>query len=980
MKPPRIFYKTLSLWLLAVLMAIVCRAQTASTQGTDFWFSFMTNNNSSPTQICLILSAERACNVTVSNPNTGWTTSVSIPAGGRVDVDIPIAQAFVPSSNDNAVLNYGCHLVSTDVISAYTMNYRNASFDGAHLLPTDALADNYMVETIPPGINGSSVLIIGTEDNTVIDITPTAACSGGWAANTQHTITLNTGQVYQFSTTAATASLSGTVIQTRDCKRIAVFAGGKCAQSPANCTYCDHIYDPMIPTIYWGNHFAVTSSLTRDNDIVRVTALNSNTVVKVNGSTMATLASGGTYNFQLNASEGSCYIETSGPAVCYLYLTGQNCGGGSGDPSMVYITPIEQNIKKITFGTYFNSGTSTLQQYVNIVTPTSNVGSVTLDGASISGNFSPLTGNANYSYARLNITHATHTLQCDSGLIAHVYGLGNVTSYAYNVGSSAINLTNALFINDINTSELVEDLSYCPDLEIDFEVHLNYSYSNITWDFGDGNTGSGNPVPHSYESPGTYIVTALVERMGGNNCFGSIVDTLRGRVNIPPAIPIVLNETVCSGGSYDFNGRILTEAGIYIDTLQSSSYCDSIVELHLHFASAEPTPLYEDICAGTTYDFHGRILAQSGVYIDTLTSFYNCDSIIELHLNVVPVDPIPVYTNICQGTSYDFHGQPLTESGIYVDTLASVEGCDSIIELHLGIIPADPIPFYVNICPGDSYNFLGQLISEPGVYLDTVTAVGGCDSIVELHLSYAPVPTVSLGNDLILCGEAQFPVSVSAVANDSVGYHWNTGATTDAISVNQVGTYSVTVTNGYGCTATDEVSVLIPERITVSVEMSGDLCKDGSVLLTAVTNAPNVVWNTGETSTVIEAIQAGNYAVRAYDEPCEDTTSVTLPYCPPDLIFPNVLTPNGDGKNDVLIIKNLDPTIPNLLTIYDRWGKKIYEKANYQTYIRKGDTQVHNAEEGFSSEKYSDGVYYFTFHYAVPGQTTDYHGSLTIIR
>ena len=226
MKTPRFFYKTLSLWLLVFFMSVIGHAQTASTQGTDFWFSFMSNNNSDPTQICLILSAERACSVTVTNPNTGWSTTASIPAGGRVDVNIPIAQAFVPSGRDNTILNYGCHLVATDVISAYTMNYRNASFDGAHLLPTDALADNYMVETIPPGINGSSVLLVGTEDNTVIDITPTAACGAGWTANTQQTVTLNTGQVCQFTTTSATASLSGTVIQTRDCKRIAVFAGG----------------------------------------------------------------------------------------------------------------------------------------------------------------------------------------------------------------------------------------------------------------------------------------------------------------------------------------------------------------------------------------------------------------------------------------------------------------------------------------------------------------------------------------------------------------------------------------------------------------------------------------------------------------------------------------------------------------------------------------------------------------------------------
>ena len=70
-----------------------------------------------------------------------------------------------------------------------------------------------MIETIPPGMYGSIVYIIATEDNTVIDITPSAATSGGWGANTLHTITLNTGQGYLFNTNSASASLAGTVIQ-----------------------------------------------------------------------------------------------------------------------------------------------------------------------------------------------------------------------------------------------------------------------------------------------------------------------------------------------------------------------------------------------------------------------------------------------------------------------------------------------------------------------------------------------------------------------------------------------------------------------------------------------------------------------------------------------------------------------------------------------------------------------------------------------
>ena len=818
----------LLVFALMAVFAIPCSiAQTASTQGRDFWFSFMSNQTSNPTQTCLILSAERACSVTVSNPNTGWSTSVSIPAGGRVDVDIPFAQAYFPSASDNSVCNYGCHLVATDVISAYTMNYRNASFDGGNLLPTETLADNYMIETIPPGLNGSTVLIIGTENNTVVDITPTSATSGGWGANTTHSITLNTGQVYQFSTSSATASLSGTVIQAHDCKRIAVFAGSKCAQAPAGCTYCDHIYDPMIPTIYWGNHFAVTGSLTRTKDVVRVTAKNNNTVVTKNGSTVATLAAGGTYNFEITSSDISCFIETSGPAVCYLYLTGQSCGGGSGDPSMVYITPIEQNIDRITFGTYYNSGTSSLQQYVNVVTLTSNVSSVTLDGNSISSSFTPLTGNTSYSYARLNISHATHTLQCDSGLIAHVYGLGDVTSYAYNVGSSAIDLSSAMYINDVNTADIPEDYNYCFGLDIDFEVHLNYGYTSIMWDFGDGSTATTNPASHLYENPGTYNVTVIVERTGSSNCFGSTIDTLRGRVNIPPPDPIVRNVAICGGGTYNFYGRVLEEPGVYIDTIASSGECDSI------------------------------------------------------------------------------------------------------IELHLSIVPADPIPVFANICVGDFYNFFGAILTEPGTYLDTILTSAGCDSIVELHLDYFEMPSVNLGSDRVLCGEEQFPVTVSAGANANMTYLWNNGASTSTISASSPGTYAVTVTNQYGCTGSDEMQIRLQDKITVDIEMAGDFCEDGGATLTAVTNAPNVAWNTNEITTEIEVQHSGTYTVRAFDPPCEAVASIELPRCPFDLYFPNCITPTfDDGLNDAFFLSNPDLVSDFEIFIYDRWGMLVFHSTD----------------------------------------------------
>ena len=106
-----------------------------------------------------------------------------------------------------------------------------------------------------------------------------------------------------------------------------------------------------------------------------------------------------------------------------------------------------------------------------------------------------------------------------------------------------------------------------------------------------------------------------------------------------------------------------------------------------------------------------------------------------------------------------------------------------------------------------------------------------------------------------------------------------------------------------------------------------------------------------------------------------------------DLVFPNVITPNGDNINDVFAIENLNTSINaedpdryrnNKLLIYDRWGKKVYEAHNYDTFAKDG--QVIRGQQVFDGSGLSDGVYYYSFYYKGKAKTVNYNGSLTIIR
>lgn len=133
----------------------------------------------------------------------------------------------------------------------------------------------------------------------------------------------------------------------------------------------------------------------------------------------------------------------------------------------------------------------------------------------------------------------------------------------------------------------------------------------------------------------------------------------------------------------------------------------------------------------------------------------------------------------------------------------------------------------------------------------------------------------------------------------------------------------------------------------------------------------------------------GDYDVTLYIETGSGCTSeiihtVTIEQ---DLVFPNVITPNGDGLNDVFAVENLNTNVnledpdgyrSNELQIFDRWGKLVYRADNYDTFAKNGAVQV--GSQFFDGANLQDGVYYYSFYFKGKAKTIHYHGSITIIR
>ena len=194
-----------------------------------------------------------------------------------------------------------------------------------------------------------------------------------------------------------------------------------------------------------------------------------------------------------------------------------------------------------------------------------------------------------------------------------------------------------------------------------------------------------------------------------------------------------------------------------------------------------------------------------------------------------------------------------------------------------------------------------------------------------------------------------------------------------------------------------QVDFVATPEICMMSETNGEIVFTSYISNNVTDNPMNhIVWTFGDGETTEDETNPthiysswGDYIVTlslTTESGCGDSVSHVV-VIEEDLRFPNVITPNGDGINDVWAIENLNTDINpedpdhyrnNELRISDRWGKVVYHVKNYDTWAKDG--QINMGSNVFSGEGLSDGVYYYSFSYKGKAKTTTWHGSITIIR
>ncbi|MEL7122771.1 MAG: gliding motility-associated C-terminal domain-containing protein, partial [Bacteroidota bacterium] len=282
---------------------------------------------------------------------------------------------------------------------------------------------------------------------------------------------------------------------------------------------------------------------------------------------------------------------------------------------------------------------------------------------------------------------------------------------------------------------------------------------------GESATISGGEI--FYNETGVY--TETLRSISGCDSI------IRLDLTVQPVFSITEEQTICQGDSVVIGTSVYTTSGRYIDTLQTINGCDSIVTLSLNVNQSFEFTFSEVICDDGSVTLGDNVFTEAGTYTDSLTSITGCDSIIMLTIVVNPTFEEQLNQTICQGESFFVGDNEFNESGSYTVTLNTINGCDSIINLELSVLTAIQTNLDEVICEGEVVEMGGQEFSQPGLYIDTLQAVGGCDSVISLQLEVlgASFQTAMANGDQSTCDET---VSISAVEIDNplVSGEWMT--------------------------------------------------------------------------------------------------------------------------------------------------------------------------------------------------------------
>jgi hypothetical protein len=463
-------------------------------KGRDFWFTFLPNFHNGEQQglndpaerleheLQIYIGAERPTKGTIS-----WRTQTGTIRSTAFTITNPAALYrfaifydgielkgisrsgaaldYLTSQNERVAQQH-FHVVADDDVTVYALNQAPLTSEAFLVLPTDAVANDYVVMSYTTDIAGnignttasaattpSQFAVVATEDSTVVTIDPTAPTPRN-ASATPFTVTLQQGESFLVQADPRANSrgdLTGSRV--RSTKPVAVFAGHNRALLPielrGDLSSRDCLIEQMNPVRTWGKSAFVTpmalpsTELGIGYDIFRVVAGFDSTEVFVDGQSRRMLMAGEFFEGRLL---GAYEITTSRPSLTAQYKATSGDVPDPreyGDPFMMLVPPAEQFMSSYRFinlqsyvydivqGRPVVIDSVYREQWMNLVIPSDRIGTLVLDGSPVDpGLFRPM-GSSGFSYAQVRMTDGVHEIKADTLFGIYVYGYGEAVSYGY---------------------------------------------------------------------------------------------------------------------------------------------------------------------------------------------------------------------------------------------------------------------------------------------------------------------------------------------------------------------------------------------------------------------------------------------------------------------------------------------------------------------------------------------------------------------
>ncbi|PRQ07576.1 IgGFc-binding protein [Enhygromyxa salina] len=307
------------------------------------------------------------------------------------------------------------------------------------------------------GIQGAYATIVAAHDGTVVQVTPNVVTQGAGGvpagqAGVPFMVNLDEGDIAEVMTQLMGSTLSGTRIISDEDHPVAVFSGHECAFVPANLQACDHLEEQLAGVRSWGTHFIASRMPVRVPNLPEAAAWQ---VYASEGPTTITfsaspgvvglpapqivLQAGQMLPFYVrgpSSNPGDFEIQADKPIAVLQYMTGGDAIGGIGDPAMVQIAPIEQQLQRYVVlvpDTWIND--------VAVLTRSAGA-AISLDNAPISNSLFVSVADSGYEVARVPVSDGVHVLDGgDQPFSVVIVGYDQYDSYAYlgGTGTEIIN-------------------------------------------------------------------------------------------------------------------------------------------------------------------------------------------------------------------------------------------------------------------------------------------------------------------------------------------------------------------------------------------------------------------------------------------------------------------------------------------------------------------------------------------------------------